>query len=182
MYLIDLLGQGRSSRPNFECKTILEWENFFVNSIEKWRNTIGLKEFNLIGHSFGGYIATRFALRFSEGINKLILWSPLGAEKAPENYENRIEEHIKDLSWFSKFSVKTFKYMYNKNFTPFEGMRKLGRVAGGMVFKKFIKHRFANLPEKDFDLIYNYLFQIMMRKGSSEYALNIMFENVIVTK
>ena len=87
VYLLDLLGQGRSSRPNFECKTDTEWENFFINSIEKWRNMIELKDFNLIGHSFGGFISSRYALKYPEWINKLILWSPLGAEKAPDNYE-----------------------------------------------------------------------------------------------
>jgi pimeloyl-ACP methyl ester carboxylesterase len=44
IYLIDLLGMGRSSRNNFECETYDECERYFVNSIEKWRQNAGFEE------------------------------------------------------------------------------------------------------------------------------------------
>jgi len=39
----------------------------------------------LCGHSFGGYIATVFALRYPENISKLLLLSPVGV---PEKLED----------------------------------------------------------------------------------------------
>ena len=42
MYLIDLLGMGRSTRNNFECDNYDECEKYFVNAIEKWRIHSGI--------------------------------------------------------------------------------------------------------------------------------------------
>ena len=38
----------------------------------------GLKNFHLIGHSFGGYIAGNYCLRYKQNVKKLILVSPVG--------------------------------------------------------------------------------------------------------
>jgi pimeloyl-ACP methyl ester carboxylesterase len=70
-----MLGFGRSSRPvtafqkmsvsevymfnPFFCPTnrtsLVQVENYFLESIEQWREAMDIKKFNLLGHSFGGY-------------------------------------------------------------------------------------------------------------------------------
>lgn len=111
----------------------------------------------------------------------MVLWSPLGAEKCPENYVDKIYEQLDELPLRLRMMLKTFRYFFNKNYTPFYGMRKAGRGLGGIMLRKFLKYRLVNVSEEDFNKIYNYLFQILMQKGSSELALNIMFKHIFMT-
>lgn len=62
VYSIDLLGMGLSARPTFDIKDPKESINFFVESIDLFRQKLKIKKFTLIGHSFGGYIASQYAL------------------------------------------------------------------------------------------------------------------------
>lgn len=36
VYMVDLMGMGRSSRPEFEAETTEDAENFFVHNLEIW--------------------------------------------------------------------------------------------------------------------------------------------------
>lgn len=73
LYVIDLLGHGRSSRPTFSDDKIAQQ---FVQSIEKWRETMKIPKFILSGLSLGGYIASLYALEHPDNIEHLILSEP----------------------------------------------------------------------------------------------------------
>jgi abhydrolase domain-containing protein 5 len=60
---IDQLGWGGSSRPDFTCKSTEETEAWFIDSFEEWRKAKNLSNFILLGHSFGGYVAAKYALK-----------------------------------------------------------------------------------------------------------------------
>jgi abhydrolase domain-containing protein 5 len=60
---IDQLGWGGSSRPDFICKSTEETESWFIDSFEEWRKAKNLSNFILLGHSFGGYITAKYALK-----------------------------------------------------------------------------------------------------------------------
>ncbi|KAH9606036.1 hypothetical protein KSS87_006673 [Heliosperma pusillum] len=60
---IDQLGWGGSSRPDFTCKSTEETEAWFIDSLEEWRKAKNLNSFILLGHSFGGYVASKYALK-----------------------------------------------------------------------------------------------------------------------
>ena len=64
----DLPGMGSSSRPHFRPKNKDDAEEFFLQSIEKWRHEMNITNFTLIGHSFGGYISSRYALKHPEHV------------------------------------------------------------------------------------------------------------------
>lgn len=49
IYAIDWIGFGRSSRPPFKGKTPEEAEEYFLESFEAWRRTVGLERFALLG-------------------------------------------------------------------------------------------------------------------------------------
>jgi pimeloyl-ACP methyl ester carboxylesterase len=40
-----------------------ETESWFIDSLEEWRKAKNLDNFILLGHSLGGYIAARYALK-----------------------------------------------------------------------------------------------------------------------
>lgn len=44
-----------------------------------------LKNFILCGHSFGGYIAGNYALKYQKNIRKLIMLSPIGVRPGDES-------------------------------------------------------------------------------------------------
>lgn len=63
VYAFDLLGFGRSSRPSFSTDAA-KAEEQFVDSIEQWRQSVGLENMILLGHSLGGYLATSYAIQY----------------------------------------------------------------------------------------------------------------------
>lgn len=40
-----------------------ETEAWFIDSFEEWRKAKNLTNFILLGHSFGGYVASKYALK-----------------------------------------------------------------------------------------------------------------------
>lgn len=49
-----------------------ETEAWFIDSFEEWRKAKNLTNFILLGHSFGGYVASKYALK----VTLLYLLSP----------------------------------------------------------------------------------------------------------
>ena len=60
---MDVLGFGRSSRVNFTPDAD-KAEGEFVDSIERWRQSLGLEKFILLGHSFGAFLACSYAMKY----------------------------------------------------------------------------------------------------------------------
>jgi cardiolipin-specific phospholipase len=84
---------GRSARVPFTIKAkrddisgrVHEAESFFVDSLEEWREKMGLEKMTLIGHSLGAYFSAVYALRYPTRVHKLILLSPAGVPHDPNN-------------------------------------------------------------------------------------------------
>jgi pimeloyl-ACP methyl ester carboxylesterase len=72
LYAIDLLGFGRSSRPKFSSDSD-EIEQQYVCSIERWREIMGIEKMVLLGHSFGGYLSSAYAMKHPQKIEHLVL-------------------------------------------------------------------------------------------------------------
>ncbi len=87
-------GCGLSTRP-FDR---FESSNYYTNmtsligklgmeqqlaDIERIRKILGVEKLILIGHSYGGYLATLYASEFPENVEKMILVSPAGVLKLP---------------------------------------------------------------------------------------------------
>lgn len=65
LFAFDVLGFGRSSRVSFgtDPETV---EEEFVESIEKWRQSMGLDKMILLGHSLGAFMSCAYAMRYPE--------------------------------------------------------------------------------------------------------------------
>jgi len=71
----DQLGSGRSDRPN----DLALWRTErFVEELDAVRNALDLRELHLLGHSWGGTLATEYLLtKGQRGVRSVILSSPL---------------------------------------------------------------------------------------------------------
>lgn len=109
IHAIDLLGFGLSSRPNFpnfdgeKKEDIIKTEDWFIDSLEKWRIERGINQFVLMGHSFGGYLSSIYALKHNKKIttpdgksgnmiDKLVLISPVGVERNKYSFLKDLDE------------------------------------------------------------------------------------------
>jgi len=68
VYVPDLPGFGQSQQMG-EKQEISEYVDF----VEDFSSSLGLDSFHLVGHSIGGSIALRYALKFPHRIGKLVL-------------------------------------------------------------------------------------------------------------
>lgn len=118
LYMFDILGFGRSSRPNFVQTHSINAETKFVESIEDWRKTAGVvDQFYLIGHGFGAYLATLYTVRYGQNIKKLILLDPWGFNAKPDE-GNQLSLNIP--IW-----IKAIAYLV-QSWTSFSAFRYLG--------------------------------------------------------
>ena len=74
----DFPGFGKSVTPK-EPWSLQNYTNFILNLIQQLK----LENFYLIGHSFGGRIAIKFATQYPEKIKKLILCDSAGIKPKP---------------------------------------------------------------------------------------------------
>jgi len=84
---------GRSSR-NFPFKItakatdtperVKQAEAFFLDSLEEWRDKMGINKMTLVGHSLGAYLVTAYALKYPQHVSRLVLLSPAGVNAAPD--------------------------------------------------------------------------------------------------
>ena len=85
IFIPDTVGMGLSSRPKIKFTSPFQCENYFLSIYHiiiksiffKGRFNIK-KEYYLCGHSLGGFIASRYSLKYPQGIKKLLLLSPAG--------------------------------------------------------------------------------------------------------
>ncbi|MDX2097308.1 MAG: alpha/beta hydrolase [Leptolyngbyaceae cyanobacterium bins.59] len=78
----DLLGFGTSEKPRLHYSIDLE-----VTSLVEFLETLQLRQIYLVGHSVGAWIATRYALKYPDRVQGLILLEPEGVQ--PESHMSR---------------------------------------------------------------------------------------------
>ena len=71
----DQIGWGKSDRPNLHYSF-----HGLAENNKKLLDSLNIKKVNVIGHSMGGMLATRFALMYPETVSRLILENPIGLE------------------------------------------------------------------------------------------------------
>lgn len=144
VYAIDLLGFGRSSRPNFST-CAHEIEEQFVMFLERWRESMNIPKMILLGHSLGGFIASCYALKYPDRVEHLILADPWGYCAAPD-----INEH----SFFRRMFLRIFTKI-----PPFRMVRAAGPFAP----------RFLSTTRQDIVGKFESFFEDRHKRAVSEY-------------
>ena len=195
---------GRSARVPFTVKAkrndidgrVREAESFFIDSLEEWRDKMGLEKMTLVGHSLGGYLSIAYALKYPTRVSKLILLSPAGIPRDPNDtttYSREVTEsqvsgsddHAESASQDSVKSMrsgqrteqrkesrtrKLFTYLWEEGWSPFQVVRSTG-IWGPMLVGKYSSRRFIGLSAEDTKAMHEYILNITLMKGSGEYCI-----------
>ena len=87
----DQLGCGQSSKP----KDMSLWSiDRYVEELEFVRNELNLEQLNLLGHSWGGWLAIEYSLKYQKNLNKLILENTCGDMPHLISELNRLREAL----------------------------------------------------------------------------------------
>ena len=131
----------------------------------------------------GAFISSKYALHYPEHVKKVAFFSPWASEATTEEHVEDIDKRFQEMSWARKLFYRMIRGWYSRKGTPFGMARTAGRLVGGYGIKRAIRRRFAkSIPEDEMDLMCDYMHHIIMNKGCSEPALNIMFPNFMVTE
>lgn len=170
VHAIDQLGWGASSRPAFTCESTAEAEAWFVDSLEDWRRAKKLDSFVLLGHSFGGYVASRYALKYPERVKQLVLLSPAGF--APESEQMELFR----ASWRGV----VLNAAWSVNTTPMTVVRAIGWWGPGLV-RSYADSRFGRgsqglgLSEEELYPLIDYMYHTIAARPSGELTLRHTF-------
>ena len=86
-----------------------------------------LTDFVLAGHSFGGYIAGNYAVKYHKHIKKLLLLSPIGIREPPigETWEERLKKRSQNNG--PPFWIRpAIGGIWKQRISPFSVARVLG--------------------------------------------------------
>jgi len=180
VYCIDLLGMGLSSRPQFDCENTEDSINFFVESIEQWRIKLGLEKFVLCGHSFGGYMAGQYAVKYQSRVSKLLLLSPLGFTKREITISTPEEEKVKyEKKTFLQKQLHKIKLSFWRDKMTFSQIANKYAWAFGFIFRRWLTKRFR-LNSDIGELLWDYLLEIWRLPVSSEKAIYYIINQDII--
>lgn len=87
-YSIDMVGHGYSSKPAHDYEI-----DVYVEHLRNVIDTLGCTKIFLSGESLGGWVAARFALKYPERLNRMVLNTCGGATLNPE-----VMQRIKTLT------------------------------------------------------------------------------------
>jgi pimeloyl-ACP methyl ester carboxylesterase len=166
VYAIDLPGFGRSSRAPFTGTTPEEAETFFLNSLEQWRKAMDLDRFTLLGHSFGAYLSSVYALQHPSRVDHLLLADPWGVPRKPDISTRK-------TTFFWKFVTTAASHM-----NPLSIIRVLGPFGPGLIerFRRDINDKFTHLYEHS-TLMTRYIYHLNAQEPSGESAFHTLTLN-----
>lgn len=90
--IYDQRGTGKSKLATLSSKTISM--KIMADDIESLRKHLKIKKWNILGHSFGGMLASYYATIYPNSINKLVLSSSGGVDLTLLKTENLIERNL----------------------------------------------------------------------------------------
>lgn len=125
--LVDLPGFGDSPLPP-ACWSTKEYGDHLIQFLDDKK----IKEFSLLGHSFGGKVALSLALKVPERVKKLILIAPSGLRPKKKMWQQMKHRLISSSGKLVKSYDNTFNTAYfSSTFAPKFGSRDY-KNAGAM--------------------------------------------------
>lgn len=121
--IYDQRGTGKSELKELNSKTISM--KIMADDIESLRKHLKIKKWNILGHSFGGMLASYYATIYPNSINKLVLSSSGGIDLSLLKGPNLIEQN---LSKIEKDSMNYWEAKIEKGDTSYAARLGRGRA------------------------------------------------------
>lgn len=140
-------------------------ESYYLDKIEDWRKVNKIEKINLVGHSYGGYLSYKYAMKYPSAIENLCLVSPLGVESSVYSINNKFETNktynlaLDDPTselYTRKRSVPKFIF---KNQS--EVLRWMGPLGAKLTWQ-YITSAYKRLPTVEYK---EYLFELIYGRG-----------------
>lgn len=179
--LFDWLGMGGSQRPPCRrpklgglCDSMFTTEqavDFFIDPLDDLMHALGLESnTSLVGHSLGGYCASRYVLKYPDRVDRLILASPVGFPPKPSDALKSSELPA---------NMRIIDALWSANFTPQQIVRMMGGTRGKANLRRVLAMRIPHLKRQDSDLLAEYLYHITVAYPSGEFAMNSLLQPVV---
>lgn len=183
--------------------SIDEVENIYVESLEKWRAINKIEKFDLLAHSFGGYIGLSYLIKYPNRVNKIIMASPGGVERSPFAISNPI---YKNIGKFDKGELKipisnfvgsygflgrygtikqNFRNLWNMRISIFSLLRWIGPFGPKYLLDRNVVKltKSGNIRDmKEFILFVKYVYSYSIRSSFSETSIMRIFDATVVGK
>ncbi|KAL6100122.1 abhd5 [Pungitius sinensis] len=162
VYALDLLGFGRSSRPQFSADPEGA-EGQFVEALEEWREKVGLEEMVLLGHNLGGYLSAAYTLKYPQRVKHLVLVEPWGFPARAEN-----PNHHSIPVWIRAMGAVM------SPFNPLAGLRLAGPLGPMLVqtIRSDFKQKYSSVFEDN--TVSDYIYHLNAQTPSGETAFTNM--------
>lgn len=117
VYGIDLLGQGCSGKPDIDYINLSgkQCVDLFVESLEAWREKMGLTKFHIHAHSMGAYFASFYCHKYPEHVESFSLISCAGMTTMSESFRESHKAGLKGYEIKRKLMYKFWHFM-NKGY------------------------------------------------------------------
>lgn len=144
----DQIGFGKSSKAfiHYSFHQMASWNKALLD-------TLGIQKASILGHSMGGMLATRFALRYPEQTEKLLLENPIGLEdyRSFVPYVSTEQQYKTELKATAESMKKYYQSSYFTVWKP--EYDELVRIAGGVTTSADFP-RWAKVAAMTFTMIY----------------------------
>ena len=205
--LVDWMGMGGSERPHcrrpirglsdcttawcqsrYDAPQVVDWFLDPLHSLLRQETTIASGSCDsrpaaplwLVGHSLGGYLTARYALRYADtysaddtnlNLEKVVLASPVGFPPRPTNLLPPAQLPT---------AIRLVDALWSANVTPQQLVRMMGATRGRNAVRRALAGRIPHLQQQGggqsnvntLDLLADYLFHITVAHPSGEFAMN----------
>lgn len=156
---LDLPGHGFSAKKNYSYSI-----DFYVQTVKQWLDKLGVQKAVLVGHSMGGQISIKLALKHPTLFSKLILVAPAGFETFTPTEKQWLSQftsgNLMITSQYMKWILNLKNYFYklsdkeleklndlNRNFFSIQENRYLPQILEGSVRGMMNAPVFEDLPK-----------------------------------
>lgn len=123
---LDLPGHGFSAKKNYSYSI-----DFYVQTVKQWLDNLGVQKAVLVGHSMGGQISIKLALKYPKLFSKLILVAPAGFETFTTSEKQWLSQFTSGnliiTSQYLKWILNLKNYFYKLSDKELEKLNDLNR-------------------------------------------------------
>jgi pimeloyl-ACP methyl ester carboxylesterase len=178
LIIIDLPGMNFNSKNEpFPFENFQTTLDYFMQQLKDFVNALGLKKFDIMGHSLGGFLSGHFYNAFPDYIRKVVLLSPAGFNKSLNNDKLILPAELKKQHprlYF--FITKSLDPIFKNNISFFEVYPK---IITKIIFTFFYSLNKFDLTKKEAKLLSKLIHYCIETKQHGERCFSYLFYNSV---